>query len=182
VNKRSINPMERLADAEAAAALQSLVLSAKNATDALEFSIITHLNFSDAKLAAFQAALDGRRPLVFTSVRHPVDRTYSHFIQAKCANAAAILGGKIIECDRNETYMNKLLELDSIRNRWSFVRVPSRHNLLYITSVAMQQQQRLRWLNMTLYLLQNAWMKVRACWHSLSWLTLTATPVCVRLC
>jgi hypothetical protein len=131
VNKRSINPLERLADAEAAAALQSLVLGAKNATDALEFSVITHLNFSDAKLAAFQAALDGRKPLLFTSVRHPLARTYSHFIQAKCANAAAVLGGKIIECDRNETYMIKTLELDSIRNRWSFVRVPSRHNLLY---------------------------------------------------
>lgn len=131
VNKPSINPLEKLADAEAAAALQSLVLGAKNATDALEISIITHLNFSDAKSAAFRAALGGRRPLLFTSVRHPVNRTYSHFIQSKCANAAAILGGKIIECDRNATYMNKLLELDSIRNRWSFVQVPSRHNLLY---------------------------------------------------
>lgn len=42
-----------------------------------------------------------------------------------------MLGGKIIECDRNETFMNRLLELDDVRNRWSFVRVPSRHNLMY---------------------------------------------------
>lgn len=131
VSKRGINPIERLADVHAAAALRQLVLHARNATDASEFSIITHLNYSDAKLDAFQAALDGRRPLLFTSVRHPLQRTYSHFIQAKCANAAAVLGGKIIECDRNATYMHKLLELDSIRNRWSYVRVPSRHNLVF---------------------------------------------------
>jgi hypothetical protein len=131
VSKRGINPVERLADGAAAAALRELVLRARNATDASEFSIITHLNYSDAKLGAFQAALDGRQPLLFTSVRHPLQRTYSHFIQAKCANAAAVLGGKIIECDRNATYLHKLLELDNIRNRWSFVRVPSRHNLVF---------------------------------------------------
>lgn len=131
VNKRSINPLEQLPDAEAAAALRDVIAAAKNATDAAEFAIITHLNYSDAKLAAFQSALGGRRPLLLTSARHPLGRTYSHFIQAKCANAAAMLGGKIIECDRNVTYMNKLLELDNIRNRWSFVKVPSRHNLVY---------------------------------------------------
>jgi hypothetical protein len=27
--------------------------------------------------------------------------------------------------------LHKLLELDNIRNRWSFVRVPSRHNLVF---------------------------------------------------
>jgi hypothetical protein len=131
VNKRRINPLEQMPDAQAAAALHGLVQGARNATDASEFAIITHLNFSHAKLAAFQSALDGRRPLLFTAVRHPLSRTYSHFIQAKCANAAAILGGKIIECDTNTTFMAKLLELDNVRNRWSFVKVPSRHNLVF---------------------------------------------------
>lgn len=131
VNKRRINPLEQMPDAKAATALHGLVQGANNATDASEFAIITHLNFSHAKLAAFQSALGGRKPLLFTAVRHPLPRTYSHFIQAKCANAAAILGGKIIECDTNTTFMAKLLERDSIRNRWSFVKVPSRHNLMF---------------------------------------------------
>lgn len=115
VRKRSINPLEQMPDAAAAAALHDVVMATKNASDAAAFAVITHLNYSDAKLTAFQSAV-GRRPLLFTSVRHPLARTYSHFIQAKCANAAAVLKGKIIECDRNETYMEKLLELDDIRS------------------------------------------------------------------
>lgn len=131
VNKRRINPLERLSDEAAAAGLQQLVQGAKNMTDASEFAIITHINFSDAKLAAFQSVVGGRRPLLFTSVRNPLTRTYSHYIQAKCAAAAAMLGGKIIQCDTNTTYMDKLLSLDNIRNRWNFVHDTSRHNLMY---------------------------------------------------
>lgn len=83
VRKRHVNPIEQMQDAQAAAALGALVSAARNATDSAHFAIITHLNFSDAKLAAFQRALpdDGGRPLLFTAVRHPLARTYSHFIQ-----------------------------------------------------------------------------------------------------
>jgi hypothetical protein len=119
LNKRRVGPLEALPDAAAAAGLRALLREARNATDARDFALIMHLNFSDAKLAAWRHALaegtvPGRgplqqqeQPLLLTAVRHPLARTYSHFIQAKCANAAAALGGKIIQCDTNATFMAK---------------------------------------------------------------------------
>lgn len=129
VKKNKFNPLEWMPDAQAAAKLGELVDAARNATDALEFAIITHLNFSHPKLNAFLRAMDGLRPLLFTAVRHPLKRTYSHFIQKKCAQVHGILGGR--QCDRSQAHLNKALEFDTIENRWKFVKQPSMRDYMF---------------------------------------------------
>lgn len=110
------------------------------ATDIKHLAITSHISYSD------QAAAQFKQPLMrFTSVRHPVARVHSHFIQNLCYKTAQEMGwepGSPADgagpagpsaCDNGDdaSYLQQALRNDTIEKRWKFARKAFQQNLMF---------------------------------------------------
>ncbi|WIA19512.1 hypothetical protein OEZ85_004123 [Tetradesmus obliquus] len=120
--------------------MQAAIDKVANSSDFKYTAITSHIPYSE------QAAELFSRPLMrFTSVRHPVARVHSHFIQTLCFWTAVRQGWKPFAplntsgpagpsaCDSGDdsTYMQLATANDTVEHRYDFARKHFQQNLMY---------------------------------------------------
>lgn len=120
--------------------MKDAISSVYAATDIEHLAITSHIRYSD------EGARQFRQPLSrFTSVRHPVARVHSHFIQNLCYNTAQAMGWRPgspadsdgppgpSACDNGDdaSYLQLALRNDTIEHRWEFARKRFQQNMMF---------------------------------------------------
>lgn len=109
------------------------IREARNVSESGAISFQAHTQMTAIRRALMQAATVGQRPLLlFTSLRHPVSRVHSGYVQVACqavvrsfipdpdhATNAVQCGG--IE-GGNSTILDIVRQNDNLESRWAFVR------------------------------------------------------------
>lgn len=112
-------------------ALRHGIQQARNASESGAISIQTHTPYKDLRAKLMREATIGGKPLLlFTSVRHPVSRVHSSFVQDNCQLAARDINPDPLwvrtQCQGsdggNQTILNMVLQNDTLETRWEFVR------------------------------------------------------------
>lgn len=117
------------------------VKAARSVSDVQHVAITSHISYDERASRSF-----GQPLMRFTSVRHPLSRVHSHFIQTLCYWTAVSMGWRQYQlgsadggppgpaaCDNGEdpSYFERALSNDTIASRWDFVRKKFQHNLMY---------------------------------------------------
>lgn len=118
-------------------ALANTMQQLANVTDNEYLAITSHMFFN-------QKVADVLQPkMLFTTVRHPLGRVYSHFVQDACVEAAVQRGWnnklpvKIVQevgpnaCDVDPEFLAAALQNDTLESRWAFARSKSGRNHVY---------------------------------------------------
>lgn len=114
-------------NASSPAMLSAYVEHLQRTVDNYFLALTSHLPYSESAAASLPQPLW----LFFTSVRHPLPRVYSHFVQDLCINAAKSLGWTPLaenhpwdpnNCDHNSTLWTLASKADTIEARWKYAK------------------------------------------------------------
>jgi hypothetical protein len=107
------------------------IQQAKNASESGAVSIQTHTPYNEMRAKLMRNATVGNRPLLlFTSIRHPVSRVHSSFVQDACQDTARSMNPDPLwvrtQCQGadggNQTLHSFALQNDTIQVRWQYVK------------------------------------------------------------
>lgn len=112
-------------------ALKRGIQQAKNASESGAISIQTHTPYNEMRASLMRSATVGDIPLLlFTSIRHPVSRVHSSFVQDACQDTARSMNPDPLwvrtQCQGahggNQTLANFALQNDTLDARWQYVK------------------------------------------------------------
>jgi len=113
--------------------VQSAVDQAYNASEVSAVGIVNHLKYSPARAAFLKAPF-----FRFSSVRHPVSRIYSQFVDDNCWGS--LRGREKSLCfsfNGTSIFGRSVLSQDTLENRWKYVRrYPHNHCFNYMRGAA----------------------------------------------
>lgn len=92
---------------------------AKNASELAAVAVVNHLKLTEAKLALLQPEF------IFSSVRHPVPRIYSQFVDNLCwanKNRGKLGYDACWFFNSSSAFGQRVLSEDTLENRWQFLK------------------------------------------------------------
>jgi hypothetical protein len=109
------------------------IKAARNVSEAGAISYQAHTHVTASRLALMRAATVGRQPLLlFTSLRHPVSRLHSGYVQVACQDVVRSMdpdanqATMVVQCGGlgggNATVLDIVRQKDTPESRWAYAR------------------------------------------------------------
>jgi hypothetical protein len=117
--------------------LQAVFDDVAKVTDSDFLAITNHMMYKKDVADVFKPTM------LFTTVRHPLSRVHSHFIQDACVGTAKQLGWSHLLphrqeqptgpnfCDTDPRFLEQVLQGDTLEARWEFARSKLAQNYVY---------------------------------------------------